>query len=189
MVIAGILKLVYTHWRVRKYTALEKIKSKTNIIREKSIIRSLSRRAKHAPKRNATRRMQFPPGQKPSVLFGIKALECGPVVEGVWNARLVTDRAPMLKTLSIHSTAGDMDLEGGMVRDATHSTLHTSRSDTTAVVEPHLAGDWSRQDLRKMYPPPSFMRYADHRRRRTSLRSSQHDATRPGSCKAKFDST
>ncbi|KAK3113628.1 hypothetical protein LTR53_008896 [Teratosphaeriaceae sp. CCFEE 6253] len=65
VVLAGALKLLYTHWRLRKYTVVAEKERK-----EQTLQRQMSQRRRHD-----------------EIPFGIRALESGIETEGVWVSR------------------------------------------------------------------------------------------------------
>ncbi|KAL8717785.1 MAG: hypothetical protein Q9225_005000 [Loekoesia sp. 1 TL-2023] len=69
VIIAGIIKLVYTHWRLRKYTALAKTRAAQ---KEEGLQRTPS----------AIRRKKGD-----DIPFGVRAIESGIEVDGVWISR------------------------------------------------------------------------------------------------------
>ncbi|TKX19942.1 hypothetical protein C1H76_7826 [Elsinoe australis] len=86
-IFVGIIKLWYTHWRVRKYAAIEKLADKVQVIREQSIIRSLSTKNVRKPKRDRSTREPMQEKNSVEVPFGIRALEEGTKVDDVWDSR------------------------------------------------------------------------------------------------------
>ncbi len=59
VILLGCIKLAYTHWRVRKYTALE-------------------------ARQGVQMRERVPPDEEQAIPFGIRAIESGIRVDGVW---------------------------------------------------------------------------------------------------------
>jgi len=169
-VFLGLLKLSYTHWRVRKYTALEKLARRVSIVREKSIIRSLSTRRKGDPKRQNSSRYKPQERTGPDVPFGIKALESGVEVEGVWDSRPNSRRSSFAHGQnSRNSHVIDMGMvEAGLLSEDSKGSLMASTTAShqfeKSVSADRLASEPPSPDMHpavanRKYPPHAFMRY------------------------------
>jgi len=169
-VFLGVLKLSYTHWRVRKYTALEKLARRVSIVREKSIIRSLSTRRKGELKRQNSSRYKPQEKTGPDVPFGIKALESGVEVEGVWDSRPNSRRSSFAHGQNVsNSHVIDMGMvEAGLLGEDSKSSLMASTTAShhfeKSVSADRLDSEPPSPDMHpsvanRKYPPHAFMRY------------------------------
>lgn len=171
-VFLGLLKLSYTHWRVRKYTALEKLARRVSIVREKSIIRSLSTRRKGEPKRQSSSRYKPQERSGPDVPFGIKALESGVEVEGVWDSRPNSRRSSLAHGQTPAPSNGhviDMSMvDAGLLSEDSKGSLTVSTTPSQqferAVSAERLGSEPPSPDMHpafagRKYPPHAFMRY------------------------------
>jgi len=177
-VFLGVLKLWYTHWRVRKYTAIEKLVDKVNVVREKSIIRSLSTRRKDAPKRQTSSRYRPRDDTGSDVPFGIKALESGVEVEGVWDSRPNSRRSSFAHVPKQNSVVDLGLVEAGLQTDESKgslgaSTIASGQYDRTVLSEKSdgnaVGSEYQAENLsRGRYPPHSYARYEGIRGHRTT---------------------
>ena len=165
--ILGCLKLVYAHWRLRKYSAVaEQEKHEQAIQRQKS-------QKRRAAVGNAPKAIEDIP-------FGIRAIERGVEVEGVWISRgntpdlLASDMSSPASSIRYHTQSGslDIDLEKQDTRKGSTSTSRTSiaapRSSEDAPMERHTrrnSMEGSTLDVstsrpsRVKFPPVSYHRY------------------------------
>ena len=152
----GCIKLVYNNWRLRKYT---------KIAADKKAIR---REMQHSA---SVRR-----GRLKDVPFGVRALERGVEVEGVWNSTVNTPvpSVPSSPTLSGSTTKGKSPLDPSSKRPSTATSAVSALSQSeppqaSMQGSPSLASE-SQPRGRLPYRPP-------HQPRRSSgLRfSSSHD--------------
>ncbi|KAI5200175.1 hypothetical protein AUEXF2481DRAFT_25152 [Aureobasidium subglaciale EXF-2481] len=120
-VLAGLLKLWYTHRKLRQY---EKAGPQP-INREKSIIRSLSLRKgpkkqkqKQKPAKEVMVQKRRPMDDRPSVPFGIRAIESGIEVDGVWISRNNTPagsiREPSSSSLTAYKSITQQSRQGSL---------------------------------------------------------------------------
>ena len=119
----GCIKLGYTHWRLRKYAAIEKEK------KEQVMQRQMSQRERQTHDQRST-----------DVPFGIRAIESGIEIEGVWISRSNTPE-PLSRNVSAETSVierlpsdySDLDVEKGRdtgpKRSAPNSHTGTVRPD------------------------------------------------------------
>lgn len=182
-IILGCLKLWYTHWRVRKYTAIEKLANKASIIREKSIIRSLSAKKKNAPKRQKSKRYEPRVIEDGEVPFGIRALESGIEVEGVWDSRANTpagSRESSLNNIRAPRSGSAIDVSRlerqlPFTPDRISPSVSATSSQafaraTSAETLPSLPPSpvLAATSTRGRYPPHSYARYNGSHRSKTT---------------------
>ena len=161
-VLLGCGKLIYTHWRLRKYAAVESEK------KEQAIHRQMSQQRKCRE-----------PGDSDLVPFGIRALESGIEVDGVWVSPGNTPESASRE----HSVASSIwehapKVEGGLdtAKQNTHRVLD-ARIANSAETAPEsfdrsIAGvplSYSPRDrstdqhipkpARSRHPPLSYSRY------------------------------
>ena len=170
-ILAGLLKLWYVHWRVRKYAAIEKLADRVHVMREKSIIRSLSTKGKRTPRRQGSSRYKPQDMTSSDVPFGVKALESGVEVEGVWDSRPNSRRSSMANIhLPRHSSVIDLgrieaQLPSESFRGSLVASTTASQQFDKAVSAEHLPHASTSQEIpptnpsRSRYPPHSYMRY------------------------------
>lgn len=204
-ILAGCVKLVFEHYRVKKYASLPQHKGDLN--REKSIIRSLSRRSGKTPM--AQRRPPKLIKDGVDVPFGIRAIESGIEVDGVWISRSTT---PLTLPNSRQSSANSFY---GI--SANNSTANVSAVNVSYKVDPMSAlpnqslmatsrptsrlmdRSWSdsivgipavsemSQPTVVRYPPHSYSRYENTRHFRKSRTASLSDnSSRPVSSYGKY---
>ncbi|KAK1067422.1 hypothetical protein LTR74_006468 [Friedmanniomyces endolithicus] len=163
-VLLGALKLAYSHWRLRKYTAVaEKEK------RGQAIQRQMSQRRRHD-----------------AVPFGIRALESGIETEGVWVSRPNTpeghSRESSAGSLALKQyplSIEDSDIEKQIPRihqkarsrspaiPGTRLSSHFGRTvSEERVTTSHASRDFSPdaaiiQGARSRHPPLSFAKYSN----------------------------
>ncbi|KAF4547510.1 Hypothetical protein D9617_41g062610 [Elsinoe fawcettii] len=173
-IIGGLIKLWYTHWRVRKYTALEKLADKVLVIREKSIIRSLSTKNVRKLKRDRSTKQPMQVEDSTQIPFGIRALEEGTRVDDVWDSR-PSSREVSQSDLATYrnSNASTMDLRQGLSRpiERRESSAFTSETESEGDISslqltPNHDSEGRKLDLtahgssnRSKYPPHSFAKY------------------------------
>ncbi|KAI4725964.1 hypothetical protein E4T49_06277 [Aureobasidium sp. EXF-10728] len=120
-ILAGCLKLWYTHHKLRQY---EKAGPRP-INREKSIIRSLSMRPKKQKGKQKEKSAKEAMVQKkrlmddgPNIPFGIRAIESGIEVDGVWISRSNTPaqsiREPSSSSLSAYRPVPQQSRQGSL---------------------------------------------------------------------------
>ncbi|KAK3109821.1 hypothetical protein LTR53_016518 [Teratosphaeriaceae sp. CCFEE 6253] len=138
VVLAGALKLFYTHWRLRKYTIVAEKERK-----EQTLQRQMSQRRRHD-----------------EIPFGIRALESGIETEGVWESRPNTPEQHSRGSSSAalvrshwHSPAIRQDLGSDGRRPADQSRYRTSRdsSPDAAITKPPRA----------RHPPLCYAKYSN----------------------------
>ncbi|KAF2154880.1 hypothetical protein K461DRAFT_103765 [Myriangium duriaei CBS 260.36] len=176
-ILAGLVKLWFVHWRVRKYAALEKIADRVNVIREKSIIRSLSTKKTRGPRKKSVRQNNVPASGMVEVPFGIRALESGTQVEDVWDSRpnsRETSRVDLYRqsntstadiTRSQPHSLGARDSSG--LTTNTESSINMTNEITPAEI-PSSERDSAAVLARGRYPPHSFLRYEGTKGHRTT---------------------
>ncbi|GAB7355781.1 hypothetical protein MBLNU459_g6463t1 [Dothideomycetes sp. NU459] len=178
-ILLGCLKLLYTSWRVRKYASLPP-KKVSNLDREKSIIRSLSRRSAKLPMTEKHRRVRSI-NDGIEVPFGIRAIESGIEVDGVWisrsNTPIPSTRQSSASSLwgkaANSSTSNLSQIEAQETsRSHTASPLASSRApsrdlDHSTPSDPSCP-DLIAQPSRARYPPHSYGRYENTRHFRNS---------------------
>ncbi|KAG8626612.1 hypothetical protein KVT40_005557 [Elsinoe batatas] len=169
-----LFKLWYSIWKVRKYTALEKLADKVQVIREKSIIRSLSTKNVRKPKRQRSSRERMQEKDSTQVPFGIRALEEGTRLDEVWDSR------PSSREVS-HSDFAAYRLSNASTTDLRHGrSIPMARRESSGLTsETASTGDISSLQLtpmhddaqgqpspplpnangRSKYPPHSFAKY------------------------------
>lgn len=182
-IILGSLKLWYTHWRVRKYTAIEKLATKASVIREKSIIRSLSTRPKNAPKRQKSHRYEPRLLEGNDVPFGIRALESGIAVEGVWDSRVNTPAGSRESSLNnIGATRQSATVDASRIERQQMLSQNNTSPSASATSSQAFARAVSAEILqsqpsspkiaatraRSRYPPHSYARYNGSHRSKTT---------------------
>lgn len=166
---------------MRKYSALDKLVRKTSILREKSIMRTLSKKPKQSPKPKLSADTQPKPSQRPEVFFGIKALEKGAIVEGVWTSSkasrvLLGDGKP-------DSYAKLSDLEAQPFRNTPAYTQARNLDSPPNVLPVPLLADPARPArTTRAYPPHSFARYDAEDLKSTARRSSSRNRKSRESC-------
>ncbi|THW45422.1 hypothetical protein D6C90_04443 [Aureobasidium pullulans] len=179
-ILAGCLKLWYTHRKLRQY---EKAGPQP-INREKSIIRSLSMRK--GPKKQKQKPTKEVMVQKrrlmddgPSVPFGIRAIESGIEVDGVWISRNNTPagsiREPSSSSLSAYKPIPQQSRQGSMTDVAMTLTNNGSMASSSREPSQTLSMDRSISggsigsqppsspepvaSASRRYPPHSYQRY------------------------------
>lgn len=194
---AGCVKLWYDHHRMRKF--VKNPQGRTELNREKSIIRSLSRRSAKTPMIEKKPRVVNDGVEVP---FGIRAIESGIEVDGVWISRSNT---PV--QLPSRNSSGNF-IYGGFPNNS--STDFTSaRTDPMMTPSPasrphsrvldrsfssdNMLSDPASADLMTevgavRYPPHSYMRYENTKHfRKSRALSSSDNLSRPvsgyGMCK------
>lgn len=187
-IIAGLFKLWYDHNRIRKFAALPPKKVELN--REKSIIRSLSRRHK---KTEMTEKRPRVIDDGVEIPFGIRAIESGIEVDGVWISRSNT---PVRLPSSLRSSS-NTDLEAGMQsfsslpssRPVSRVVLPRTASQDSNLSEPSSA-DLMTQSGGLRYPPHSYSRYENTRvfRKSRAMNSSDNVSRPVSSYGAYYDS-
>ncbi|KAK5120522.1 hypothetical protein LTR85_006177 [Meristemomyces frigidus] len=119
-VLLGLIKLGHTHWRLRKYSAVAEQEK-----REQALHRQMSQRRRPASNEKGD-----------DIPFGVRALESGIEVEGVWVSRPTTPEAG-----SWQSSAGSLVLqqfqrkrsaEVDLERDLAHHLDRAASNSTTA---------------------------------------------------------
>ncbi|KAK0276766.1 hypothetical protein LTR35_010159 [Friedmanniomyces endolithicus] len=163
-VLLGALKLGYTHWRLRKYTAVAEKEQ-----RGQAIQRQMSQRRRHD-----------------AVPFGIRALESGIETEGVWVSRPNTPEghsressAGSLMLKQYPRSYEDVDIEKSIPRvhqkarsrspaiPGTRLSSHFGRTvSEERVTTSHTSRDFSPdaaiiQGARSRHPPLSFAKYSN----------------------------
>lgn len=107
MIVLGCLKLVYNHWRLRKYTAIAAAKA------------AQRQDMQHAP---SVRRRKGP-----DVPFGIRAIESGIEVDGVWISRSNTPAPSLPDSPMSNASAAPTPVKRAHSPDRTSSSSNISR--------------------------------------------------------------
>ncbi|GAM86056.1 hypothetical protein ANO11243_040660 [Dothideomycetidae sp. 11243] len=180
-IFAGLLKLWLIHHRVRRYAALEKIADKVQVIREKSIIRSLSKKKQRGPRRKSVRQQDVPPlPDMVEVPFGIRALEAGTRLDDVWDSRPNSREASRVDLYRQSDTSaadiGPSTPRSLGSREASGLTTTTdSSADFASADKQHQEQSLKVPEkdavpitARNRYPPHSFARYEGTKGHRTT---------------------
>lgn len=204
-IMLGCLKLVYSSWRIRKYASLPP-GLVNNLDREKSIIRSLSRRSAKTPMVERQRRVrEINDGIE--VPFGIRAIESGIEVDGVWISRNNTP-APSTRESSANSLWGklpnsssnDLAQSGTQDTPGYHSIPATASSSrapsrnldrsfsSESVLNDPSSPDVIAQPAKPRYPPHSYIRYENTRHFRNSHTLENRDRSRSRPTSSYFSS-
>ncbi len=104
VVILGCLKLVYNHWKLRKYTKIDAAKA------------AIKQEMQHSQSVRRGRANQVP--------FGVRALESGIEVDGVWISRSNTPASSLPASPALSATAFRLT--------APHPELSSGRTSTTS---------------------------------------------------------
>lgn len=107
MILLGCLKLVYNHWRLRKYTALAAAKV------------AQRQEMQHTP---SVRRRKGP-----DVPFGIRAIESGVEVDGVWISRSNTPAPSVPDSPVSNASVAPSPVRGARSPDRNSSSSNISR--------------------------------------------------------------
>lgn len=107
MILLGCLKLVYNHWRLRKYTALAAAKA------------AQRQEMQHTP---SVRRRKGP-----DVPFGIRAIESGIEVDGVWISRSNTPAPSVPDSPMSNASVAPSPVRPAHSPDRTSSSSNISR--------------------------------------------------------------
>ena len=120
-VFLGCMKLVYTHWRLRKYSAVAERERQEQAMQKRKAQRRPSSRIKSAD----------------DVPFGIRAIESGIEVEGVWISRGNTPE-PLSRDTSAASSLWEhvprKDYDFDLERQDLHRSHNPSASDSTVPI-------------------------------------------------------
>ena len=171
VILLGIVKLTYNHWKLRKYTKIAATKA------------VLKNEMQHS---QSVRR-----GRARDVPFGIRAIESGVEVDGVWISRPNTPASsipgsPVLSATPARQVTGPQDVHLDRVSSASNtayfetSNATQSRCQTDATPGPSVRTPINRPS-RKHEPPPTSDHQARGRptyqpRRASHLRySNSHD--------------
>lgn len=174
-------------------------------MREKSIIRSLSRRSAKTPMIERQRRVrELNDGIE--IPFGIRAIESGIEVDGVWISRSNTP-APSARNSSANSIWGKMpnsssnDLSQTGAQDASYKPISTIASSSRApsrnldrsFSEESVSNDITSpgviaQPPKPRYPPHSYKRYENTRHFKNSHTLENRDSSRSRPTSSYFSS-
>jgi hypothetical protein len=175
-ILAGFLKLWYTHHKLRQY---EKAGPQP-ISRQKSIIRSLSLRKgpkKQKQKQAAAEKVMVQKQRLidqngPKVPFGIRALESGVEVDGVWISRNNTPagsiREPSSGSLSAYRTLTQQTNNGtetspfgesGSIREPSQAFCMDRSISASSIGSQHPSSPEPFSSASRRYPPHSYQRY------------------------------
>ena len=152
---------------------MEKLADTVQVIREKSIIRSLSTKKPKGPRKKSVRQSKPPPmPSKVEIPFGIRALEEGAQVEDVWDSR-PNSRETSRVDLYRQSNTSTTDLgrsQSNRLGQRDISGLTTSTDTSTYATTADLASQSPDRDTsaRNRYPPHSFARYEGTRNHKTT---------------------
>lgn len=165
-ILLGLLKLSYSTWRINKL--VKNPPKKNELHRDKSIIRSLSSRpaiSKTERREMAERRRKAAAAREatPQVPFGIRAIESGIEVDGVWISRTNTPtqtpaQTPLLSAAKPTWGGSSVDLS-----DSEQASQDTSLMPPRSPPRTHSPHG--------KYPPHSYMRYEGGRNKRQSRTS------------------
>ena len=98
---AGAVKLVHKHWQLRKYTAIA------------------AKRKEEAQEQEMQRTASMKRGRGPDVPFGVRAIESGVEVDGVWISRTNTP-APSSRASPVSSPIIEPNLRTSALTSVTH---------------------------------------------------------------------
>lgn len=188
-IVAGCVKLCYDHWRIRQYI---KNPPKVELNREKSIIRSLSRKSKTPTIQKRPRVVN----DGVEIPFGIRAIESGIEVEGVWISRSNTS---LTLPASRESSGNSLwNLQNISTSDISYRTepnmqsrpLMSTWRPQSRIMDRSISQDSIASDLESggmiaqpdaaRYPPHSYMRYENGRYfRKSRAMNSSDNLSRP----------
>ncbi|KAK3720426.1 hypothetical protein LTR37_003838 [Vermiconidia calcicola] len=149
-VFLGCLKLAYTDWRLRKYSAVAEREKQ-----EQTMHRQMSQRTRRS-------------GRSEDVPFGVRAIESGIEVEGVWISRANTPEASP-RTSAASSTreqAPRIDFDADVERQGSRQSHARVASDSATISARQARSSLDRaaekqpiRPPRSRHPPLSYTRY------------------------------